>query len=97
MFTVHIVNEDHVVVFGFTRTLQERVRAGEVVSLRGEIENMLVPGRYTIDCWIRRDREMGDMGLQAMRLIHFVVYGTAPRHGVVSLRTDIEPALEPSE
>jgi len=96
VFVVHVVNAEHVVVFGFTRTLNEQVRAGQVMTLRGEIENALVPGRYTIDCWIRRDRDIGDMGVQGMRLIHFVVYGTAPRHGVVSLRTDVEPSLEPS-
>ncbi len=96
-FTVHIMNEDHVLVFGFTRTLHERVRTGDLINLRGGIENMLVPGRYTIDCWIRRNREMGDMGVQAIRLIHFVVYGTAPRQGVVSLRTDVEPSLEPTK
>jgi ABC-2 type transport system ATP-binding protein len=94
-FVIHVVNADHVVVFGFTRALSEHVQAGQVITLRGEIENALVPGRYTIDCWIRRDRGIEDMGVQGMRLIHFVVYGTAPRHGVVSLHTDVEPALDP--
>ncbi len=93
-FLVHIVNEDHVVVFGLTRTLEEAVRPGQRIRLRGPIENRLVPGRYAIDCWIRRDRGAGDMGVQAMRVLQFVVYGTAPRHGLVSLSADIEPVLE---
>jgi hypothetical protein len=29
-----------------------------------------------------------------MRLIRFVVYGTAPRHGVVELKTTVEPVLD---
>ena len=36
------------------------------------------------------------MTVQGLRLIHFVVYGTAPRHGLVSLQTDIEPVSEPA-
>ena len=94
IFVVHVLNADHVVVFGFTRRLEERLAPGERVRLSGEIENRLVPGRYAIDCWIRRDRGFGDMGVQAIRLIQFMVYGTAPRHGIVSLRTTVEPALD---
>jgi len=97
IFIFHVVNADGVVVFGFIRTLEERVAEGQRIRLAGEIENRLVPGRYYIDCWIRRDRETGDMGLQALRLVHLVVYGTAPRHGIVSLNTDVEPVAEPLE
>jgi ABC-2 type transport system ATP-binding protein len=96
VFVVHVLNDDHVVVFGFTRRLDELVAQGQRVRLAGEIENRLVPGRYAIDCWIRRDRGFGDMRVQGLRLIHFGVYGTAPRHGIVSLRTNVEPALEPA-
>ena len=34
------------------------------------------------------------MALQALRMLRFVVYGTAPRHGVVTLHADVEPVLE---
>jgi len=34
------------------------------------------------------------MDLQALRLLRFVVYGTAQGHGVVSVEADVEPALE---
>ncbi|MGI8572766.1 MAG: ABC transporter ATP-binding protein [Solirubrobacteraceae bacterium] len=93
-FILHIVNEDHVVVFGLTRAMDEPVRRGQRIRLRGQIENRLVPGRYAIDCWIRRNRGAGDMGVQALRVLQFVVYGTAPRHGLVSLHAEIEPVLE---
>ncbi len=94
-FVLHVVNDDHVVVFGQSRTLKGRLAPGQIVSLRGKIENPLVPGRYTIDCWIRRDRQKGDMTVQGIRLLSFVVYGTAPRHGLVMLESDIEPVAEP--
>ncbi len=35
-----------------------------------------------------------DLALQPLRLLHFQVYGTASRHGVVTLKTDIEPTIE---
>jgi ABC-2 type transport system ATP-binding protein len=94
IFVFHVVNSEGVVVFGFTRTLHERIAPGQRVRLSGQIENRLVPGRYDIDCWIRRDQQGGDMALQALRLIRLMIYGTAPRHGLVALQTDVEPVSE---
>jgi ABC-type polysaccharide/polyol phosphate transport system ATPase subunit len=94
IFVFHIVNADGLVVFGFTRTLEATLAAGQRVRIAGAIENRLVPGRYALDCWIRRDGEGRDMVLQPARLLYFLVYGTAPRHGVVALRTDVEPVPE---
>jgi ABC-2 type transport system ATP-binding protein len=94
MFVFHVVNADGVVVCGFNRALDRQVAAGRRMRLAGKIENRLVPGRYFLDCWIRQDQEHSGMALQALRLMQFVVYGTAPRHGLVSLETDVEPVLE---
>jgi ABC-2 type transport system ATP-binding protein len=94
VFVFHVVNEGGVVLFEFTRTLEHRVETGQRVRLTGAIENRLVGGRYYLDCWIREDQQQSMMALQALRLLRFVVYGTAPRHGVVTLQTDIEPVLE---
>jgi ABC-type multidrug transport system ATPase subunit len=95
IFVVHVLNADGDVVFGFDRKLDELLVEGQQVQLGGEIENLLVPGRYAIDCWIRRDRESGDMVVQGLRLTHFVVYGTAPRHGMVSVRNSVHPRSLP--
>jgi energy-coupling factor transporter ATP-binding protein EcfA2 len=95
IFVFHIANEQGVVVFAFTRELEHRVAQGQRVRLRGSLENRLVPGRYYIDCWIRQDQHETVMALQALRMLRFVVYGTAPRHGVVTLDADLEPRLEP--
>jgi hypothetical protein len=94
VFSFHVLNADGVVVAGFLRKLDERISSGQHVRLRGEIENRLVPGSYSLDCWIGRDGQAGDIALQPLRLIHFVVYGTAPRHGIVSLRSDVEASSE---
>ena len=95
IFVFHVVNEDGVVVFAFTRTLDERVSIGQRIRLRGRLENRLVAGRYYLDCWVRQDEHQSMMALQALRVLRFVVFGTAPRHGVVTLNADIEPVVEP--
>jgi ABC-type polysaccharide/polyol phosphate transport system ATPase subunit len=95
IFVVQVLNADGLVVFGFSRTLEESVSEGQRVRLAGEIENRLVPGRYHIDCWIRRDRERGDMALQGLRMRDLVVYGTASRTGIVTVNADVTPRLEP--
>jgi hypothetical protein len=94
VFVFHVRNVEGVVVSAFTRSLAGRVREGRLIQFAGEIENRLVPGSYALELWIRQDRESGTIGLQPMRLASFVVYGTAPRHGLVSLRSDIEPVVE---
>jgi ABC-2 type transport system ATP-binding protein len=95
IFVLHFLTADGDIVFGIERKLDELIAAGQRVALGGEIENLLVPGRYSIDCWIRRDRSSGDMVVQGLRLTHFVVYGTAPRHGMVSLPTTVQPRSLP--
>ncbi len=94
-FVFHVRNVDGVVVFAFSRTMSGVVQSGGRIRLEGEIENRLVPGSYTLECWIRQDRQSGDMALQPMRLLKFVVYGTAPRHGLVTMRAELEPTIDP--
>jgi ABC-2 type transport system ATP-binding protein len=94
VFVIHVRNAEGLVVFGFVRTLDRVVAAGSRVRLEGELENRLVPGSYWLECWVRRERDTGDTAVQPMRLIHFVVYGTTPRHGVVMLETTVEPRVE---
>jgi ABC-2 type transport system ATP-binding protein len=95
IFVFHVRNADGLVVFAFTRTLEGSVTTGQRVRLAGEIENRLVPGSYSLECWIRQDRQTGDMALQPMPLAKFVVYGTAPRHGLVTARAELEPVVDP--
>jgi hypothetical protein len=95
IFLLQVRNADGVVVFGFERTLVDRLAPGGRVRLAGQIENRLSPGSYSLDCWVRQDRESSGMAVQGMRLVHFHVYGTGAGHGVVELEADVEPiALE---
>ena len=97
VFGFHFVNADGNPVFGFNRTLDrepDRVEAGRRVRISGRLENPLLPGRYSVSCLISRNRTQGDLALHVVRLLDFVVYGTRPGPGSVSVRADIEAEVE---
>jgi ABC-type polysaccharide/polyol phosphate transport system ATPase subunit len=93
-FVVNVLNEDGLVVFGFTRVLERPVPLGGRIGLSGAVENQLAPGRYFLDCWVRNDPDQGSVAVQGLRLLQFVVYGTGGPMGLVSVRADVEPRLE---
>jgi ABC-type polysaccharide/polyol phosphate transport system ATPase subunit len=101
IFNFHFLNDDGVWVFGFSKGLSDdegepdRVAAGQRLRITGKIENPLVPGRYSVECWISRDRTRGDVALHILRLLDFFVYGIEPGPGSVSVRTDVEAVLQP--
>jgi ABC-2 type transport system ATP-binding protein len=99
VFGFHFLNEDGATVFGFNRTLgtePERLEPGQRVRISGKIENRLLPGRYFVSCWISRNRTQGDLALHVIRPLEFVVYGTRPGPGNVSVRVDVDVRLEPA-
>jgi ABC-2 type transport system ATP-binding protein len=97
----HFLNGDGVHVFGFNRTLTlepgewDGIEAGRRVRISGNVQNPLVPGRYSINCWICRNRNQGDLALQNVRLLDFLVYGTRPSPGIVAVETDVKAVLDP--
>jgi ABC-2 type transport system ATP-binding protein len=93
-FTFHVRNEDGVVVCGFSSQLGRSVGIGARVRLAGELENRLVAGRYYLDCWVRQDEDQKTVAVQGLRLLRFVVYGTAPREGMVVLDSDVTASVE---
>jgi ABC-type polysaccharide/polyol phosphate transport system ATPase subunit len=103
VFAFHLVNADGVHVFGFNRTLtleegeEDRIAAGERARIAGLIDNPLVPGRYSLLCWICRNRNQGDVALQTVRLFDFVVYGAHPGPGMISVQADVRATLEPGD
>jgi ABC-2 type transport system ATP-binding protein len=101
VFGFHCTNADGVHVFGFNQTLDlandepDRLEAGKRVRISGTIENRLTPGRYFLDSWIARNRNPGDVALQLIRALDFVVYGPAGTAGIVSVRNEVEIGPEP--
>jgi hypothetical protein len=102
VFGFHFLTGDGNQVFGFTRSLElaedepDVLHAGQRVRLAGTIENRLMPGRYSVTALISRNRSFGDLALHVLRVIDFVVYGTEPGPGAVSVDVDVEAVVEDS-
>ena len=97
IFAIHVLNADGATVFGFRMRLSGddpgAVPAGGRVRISGTIENPLVPGRYFANCHVYREGAQRG-ALQVMHLPGFVVFGTAPSPGLVSVRADVEAVAE---
>ena len=99
-FGFHFLTADGVQVFGFNRVLErdegeaDVLRAGQRVRIAGTIENRLLPGRYHVSSMISRNRSQGDLALHVLRLVDFVVYGTHPGPGSVSVQADVTATVE---
>src|SRR5579884_1389484 len=93
-FAFHVRNDEGIIVCGFRCELAERVPKGGRMRLRGTIENRLVPGRHYLDCWVRQAESRSTVAIQGLRLLGFVVYGTAPRDGVVTVDARLEASVE---
>ena len=100
VFAVHVNEVNGATVFGFDTRLTggagngDHVPAGGQVRISGTIENPLVPGRYHANCHVFREGSRRG-GLQVMHLPGFVVFGTTPGRGLVSVRADVEAVAEP--
>src|SRR5215218_8721794 len=97
VFNFQFLNEEGVYVFRFSKRLEEasRLEPGRRVRLSARADNPLLPGRYTVNCWISRKREGGDLAMHVLRLLDFLVYGTRPGPGSVSVEANVRAVLEP--
>jgi ABC-type polysaccharide/polyol phosphate transport system ATPase subunit len=102
-FSFHLLNEEGVWVFNFGKTLKieangsETIEAGRRIRISAELENPLLPGAYSIDCWMSRTREVGNVGLHVLRLLDFHVFGTNPGPGSVYADTEVDIVVEPAD
>ena len=96
VFSFHFLTSEGAWVFRSAVTVDAaRVAAGERVRISGTIENPLVPGRYRVECWITREGEQERVALHVLRLLDFLVYGTRPGPGSVTLTAEVRAVLEP--
>jgi hypothetical protein len=100
-FGFQVLNVDGVPVFGFggelssDREEHDRIAPGQRVRVAAAIDNKLVPGRYSITCSISRNHSQADLLLRDVGIVDFVVTGTEPNPGMVSVETDLVARLEP--
>ncbi|MEA2377161.1 MAG: type transport system ATP-binding protein [Thermoleophilaceae bacterium] len=100
-FIFEFLNVDGVPVFGFGEDLTDedegpdRVPAGGQIRISAAIDGRLVPGRFSINCSVSRNRTPGDLAMRDVRLLDFLVRGTNPDPGMVSVQTDLVATVEP--
>jgi ABC-type polysaccharide/polyol phosphate transport system ATPase subunit len=100
VFAMHVFNVDGATVFGFHKVLDvppgapDALAQGQRVRIAGRIENLLLPGRYHVQCWVSRKRQQG-LAMQALPVLDFVVYGTRPGFGVVAALEDVTAVPQP--
>jgi ABC-type polysaccharide/polyol phosphate transport system ATPase subunit len=101
VFSVYVLNQDGSAIFGLDVTPTapsgapiDRIPAGGRVRIAGAIENPLLPGKYLLQCFVFREGTLRG-ALQVMHLPGFVVFGTRPGIGIVSVRGNVEAVAEP--
>ena len=92
-----VVNADGVGVFNFGIPVGEAegeraVVAGQRVTVRAELENSLVAGRYFVHCGINRAFE-GGIALYVQDAIDFLVFGGPQTRGLVYPEVEIEAEI----
>jgi len=103
LFGFICANVDGVQLFHFNSRLTheeeepDSLERGQRVRISGTIENPLTPGRYFVTCLVARSRNPGDLALQGMDLLDFVVFGTEKPGGLVSVQADLRAVPEGKE
>jgi ABC-type polysaccharide/polyol phosphate transport system ATPase subunit len=97
-----VANADGVGVFQFGAPVRAGdgtldVRAGERVKIDAELENPLAPGHYFVHCSVEQGKHGAGISLYAHAATDFVVFGAERMGGIVSLRHEVEVALEGKE
>jgi ABC-type polysaccharide/polyol phosphate transport system ATPase subunit len=94
-FRFEFLNVDGVPVFGFGEELGTgAIAAGRRVRISARVDNRLVPGRYSVRGSIFRERTPGGVVMRNVPLLDFVVKGTDPDPGMVSVQTDLVASVE---
>jgi len=98
-FGLQVNNADGVQVFGLSGTLAgdgktEVIEKGQEARITSTIENPLLPGRYSVIGWVAVTRNKEETAQQAMKLLEFVVFGTATGQGIVSVPGELEVEVD---
>ena len=96
-----LANAEGIEIHGFGQRLtgateaDDRIGPGERVHVTATIENRLALGRYAIQGYAHRNASFSETILALPRILDFVVYGTDPSPGVVSVFTETKAIREP--
>jgi ABC-type polysaccharide/polyol phosphate transport system ATPase subunit len=71
-----------------------RLAEGDVAEIKASVENPLLPGRYSVVCWLSDVRNNQQVAQQAIKLVDFVVYGLGTAGGVVAVEGEMGVSVE---
>ena len=93
---------DGVEVFGLNRELEDTggtgvvLRRGQRARLNITLDNPLLPGRYTVLCWVAVMRNDEETAHQTMKLLDLVVFGVDGGTGMVAVPGELAVEVEPA-
>ena len=100
-FGLQFNNADGVEVFGLNRELDEKggpdaiLGSGQRARVSITLENPLLPGRYTVLCWVAVMRNDEETAHQTLKLLDFVVFGVEGGTGIVAVPGELGVEVEP--
>ena len=95
-----LLNVDDVAVLGFGKAFETEdgdpipIERGQRVRLTAELDQALVPGRYSFLCSMSRSHDKGDDALRDLRIIDFLVTGRDPMPGMIFVRASVDATVE---
>jgi hypothetical protein len=96
-FRINFTNADGVQVFGLDHEMAgEILESGQQASVSATVENQLMPGRYTVVCWVAVTRNEEETAHQTLKLLEFVVFGVEGGPGLVKVPGDVGVEIEKS-
>ncbi len=99
-FGFELLNIDDITVCGFGTALADAdglprpLGAGERLRISVEIDNQLVPGRYSVLCTISRSGAPGDYVLHDLRITDFLITGSDPIPGMIAVEPQVSATVE---
>jgi Wzt C-terminal domain len=99
-FGLICTNADGVTMFEVDRAIDtgtdptDRLEPGERARISATVENPLTPGRYILTGWVGRRGRLGNLSVQLMKLLDFVVFGEGSGKAVISVDADIRAVPE---
>ena len=102
VFSFHFLTADGVWVFRSAVSVASEAdrahgRVGDRRASRHQRHDRepLLPGRYSVECWVTRHEDGDRVALHVLRLLDFLVYGTRAGAGSVDMRTDVSAVIVP--
>jgi ABC-type polysaccharide/polyol phosphate transport system ATPase subunit len=95
---LRFTNADGVKIFSLSEVLDAEgaiaLESGRVAQISANIQNPLLPGRYSVVCWVASLRNEEEVAQQAIKLLEFTVFGVEGGGEIVSVPGELGVEVE---